>query len=336
MSPPPLGSNNNDSSSSSSKAPVSAAGAPHLQDNNNNNSAGTAALPQHPAPAAATTDSSHNLAQVAHHQLMQAAMAGSSSQQQQQLQQQLQQLHQQMQQLQQQQVSASAIAGNHFTTAGGDSGESSSTAKTTGMDFGSVLAKIQSLEKEKADMRAQLDMTQAKLSKLQESKRAEMEQMMNSTISKWLENLNTTDAGAKEQLKDGLNRLVQSGDESGVWNVIACASSNWVSNVNQIEQLTQQLNEYKEKERLLSGGLFQSEESRVAAGSSNSSATGMIPNVGDKRKIDGISHAHGSTHQLSGPNDIWSEFQGMMMSSGGNLGMDYGIMTRGERGLEQA
>ena len=93
------------------------------------------------------------------------------------------------------------------------------------MDLASVLAKIQSLEKEKADMRAQLEMQSSKLSKLQESKRAEMEQMMNSTISKWLESLQTTDAAAKNQLKDGLNRLVQSGDESGVWNVIACASS---------------------------------------------------------------------------------------------------------------
>lgn len=113
------------------------------------------------------------------------------------------------------------------------------------MDFASILSKIQMLEKDKADMRAQLENAQARLSKLQESKRVEMEQMMNSTISKWLENLQTKDAAAKEQLKDGLNRLVQQGDESGVWNVIACASSNWVHNVNQIETLTSQLNEYK-------------------------------------------------------------------------------------------
>ena len=190
------------------------------------------------------------------------------------------------------------------------------------MDLASVLAKIQSLEKEKADMRAQLEVASARLSKLQESKRAEMEQMMNSTISKWLESLNTSDAGAKEQLKDGLNRLVQSGDESGVWNVIACASSSWVSNVNQIEQLTTQLNEYREKERLLSGGIFQSEESRVAS---------AVPAVaGDKRKADGISTAHGAT--AGAPGDIWSEFQTMMMAGGGNAGYDYGIMVSGSRG----
>lgn len=195
------------------------------------------------------------------------------------------------------------------------------------MDLASVLAKIQSLEKEKADMRAQLEVTSSKLSKLQESKRAEMEQMMNSTISKWLESLNTTDASAKDQLKDGLNRLVQSGDESGVWNVIACASSSWVSNVNQIEQLTTQLNEYKEKERLLSGGIFQSEESRV----SNSSS--IIPPAGEKRKADGISQAYGASTGM--PGDIWSEFQSMLMGQGGNQGYDYGIMVSGSRGDAQ-
>lgn len=227
-----------------------------------------------------------NMAQIAQGQMMQAAMASSTQQQQ--------------------------------------SGTAAAPSST--LDLASVLAKIQSLEKEKADMRAQLDMTTSKLSKLQESKRAEMEQMMNSTISKWLESLNTTDAGAKEQLKDGLNRLVQSGDESGVWNVIACASSSWVSNVNQIEQLTTQLNEYREKERLLSGGIFQSEESRVSSSNGNA-----IPPVGEKRKADGISQAHGATSGAAG--DIWSEFQTMMMSSGGNMGYDYGIMVSGTRGV---
>ena len=143
----------------------------------------------------------------------------------------------------------------------------------------------------------------------QESKRAEMEQMMNSTITKWLENLQTKDAAAKDQLKEGLNKLVQQGDESGVWNVIACASSNWVHNVNQIETLTTQLNEYREKERLLTGGIFQSEESRMS----------NIPSSGDKRKFDDIGMTHGATASGSGgDHDIWSEFQSMMMSSGGN------------------
>ena len=219
------------------------------------------------------------------------------------------------------QIAHSQIMQAAVNTAAPPSQQSSNNQQPS-MDLASVLAKIQSLEKEKADMRAQLDMTTTKLSKLQESKRSEMEQMMNSTISKWLESLNTSDAAAKDQLKDGLNRLVQSGDESGVWNVIACASSSWVSNVNQIEQLTTQLNEYREKERLLSGGIFQSEESRVS---------GAIPPVtGDKRKADGISQAHGASS--GSPGDIWSEFQTMIMAGGGNMGHDYGMLVSGSRG----
>ncbi len=93
-----------------------------------------------------------------------------------------------------------------------------------------------------------------------------------------------------------------------------CASSNWVSKVNQIEQLTMQLNEYREKERLLSGGIFQSEESRV------SSAAIPCVGAGEKRKIDGISQAHSAS--LGMDNDIWSEFQSMMMASSRNRGMD--------------
>ena len=105
------------------------------------------------------------------------------------------------------------------------------------------------------------------------------------------------------------------GDESGVWNVIACASSNWVSNVNQIEELTTQLNEYKEKERLLSGGIFQAEESRI-------SNSGVVPHpgVGEKRKLNDISHGHGATSGMG--NDIWSEFQTMIMATGSNIRKD--------------
>jgi hypothetical protein len=189
-------------------------------------------------------------------------------------------------------------------------------AAAPAMDFASILAKIQSLEKEKSDMRSQLELVSGKLTKLQESKRSEMEQMMNSTISKWLENLDTKDSAAKQQLREGLNRLVQQGDESGVWNVIACASSNWIHNVNQIEQLTSQLNEYREKERMLSGGIFQAEESRVAA-------VPVPGHAGEKRRFDEIGSTHGGMSSAHSDHDIWSEFQGMMMSVGGNRG--YGV-----------
>ena len=224
---------------------------------------------------------------------------------------------------QQQQATAAATEAPSASMASSSAPSAAITTTTTSaptMDFASILAKIQSLEKEKADMRAQLENVSGKLGKLQESKRVEMEQMMNSTITKWLENLETKDAAAKQQLKEGLNRLVQQGDESGVWNVIACASSNWIHNVNQIETLTHQLNEYKEKERLISGGLFQSEEARISSSSSSAIPNPLMASSGDKRKYDDIGMTRNGMTESYSDNDIWSEFQGMMMSTGGNRG----------------
>jgi predicted nucleic acid-binding Zn-ribbon protein len=175
-----------------------------------------------------------------------------------------------------------------------------STAATgSNIDMASVLAKIQSLEREKQTMAATLSANNARLAKLQEGKKAEMEVLMNSTIAKWLENLETKDTAAKDQLKHGLQTLIDDGNESGVWNVIACASSNWVANVNSIESLTNEVNTYKEKEKELQGGMFTNESNRVVE-------------TDRKRKADDIAS--------DTPRDIWSEFEHIMMKSGGNTG----------------
>lgn len=58
-------------------------------------------------------------------------------------------------------------------------------------------------------------------------------------------------------LERRMEDLAKQGKETGVWEILACASSNHRTNVNQIETLTSQLNSYKEKERQLQGGLFQ-------------------------------------------------------------------------------
>lgn len=113
------------------------------------------------------------------------------------------------------------------------------------IDMASVLAKIQALEREKNELSSALQANNNRLAKFQEGKKAEMEAVMNSTISKWLEGLDTKDVAAKDQLKNGLQSLIDEGNESGVWNVIACASSNWAANVNSIENLTNEVNSYK-------------------------------------------------------------------------------------------
>lgn len=67
----------------------------------------------------------------------------------------------------------------------------------------------------------------------------------------------------------------------------------------------------QEKERLLSGGIFQAEESRI------SSDAGQT-----KRKFDDMNAmTHGaSSFSSGGNNNLWDDFQSMMMGRGGNQG----------------
>lgn len=82
--------------------------------------------------------------------------------------------------------------------------------------------------------------------------------------------------------------------------MVACASNSWAANVNQIESLTSEINSYKEKEKMLQGGLFADEGSRIGSLS------------GEKRKNQEPEEAH----------DIWGEFESMIMKGGGNRGID--------------
>ena len=101
--------------------------------------------------------------------------------------------------------------------------------------------------------------------------------------------------------------MAERGDESGVWEVMACASAAHVERVNELEKLRTEVNEFREKEKLLHGGVFGSESSRVGD---------MMPG-GTKRKSDDISeHVHDS-----GSGDIFEEFSRTLMKAGGNQGI---------------
>lgn len=97
---------------------------------------------------------------------------------------------------------------------------------------------------------------------------------------------------------------MERGMADGMWEVMAMASSNWQSNVNELERLRAENNSFKEKEKQLAdSGMFSSEDSRIE------------PASGHKRKAEG---------EPERPvQDIWGEFESMMMKNGGNVGYDY-------------
>lgn len=181
-------------------------------------------------------------------------------------------------------------------------GASNASGQSQGiLDMASVLSKIQSLEREKMELNQQLVQKDAKLDKLTENKRVEMHQMLETTISKFLEDLQTKDEKTKTDLKAGLNRLAQKGDETGVWEVVACASAAHVERVNELEKLRTEVNAFREREKVLQGGMFGNESARISS------------DAGNKRKADDIS----TSSTDNGVPDIFEEFSRTIMAEGG-------------------
>ena len=89
-----------------------------------------------------------------------------------------------------------------------------------------------------------------------------MQQLLEGTMSKFLQDLQTKDDKTKADLRAGLERLAQKGDESGVWEVMACASSAHVARVSELENLRTEVNAFREREKVMQGGVFGTEESR--------------------------------------------------------------------------
>lgn len=63
----------------------------------------------------------------------------------------------------------------------------------------------------------------------------------------FIEGLQLRDPEVKKAMHDKMEALAHQGNETGVWEILACASSNHKANVNQIETLTTELNSYREK-----------------------------------------------------------------------------------------
>lgn len=154
----------------------------------------------------------------------------------------------------------------------------------------------------------------------------------------FIDGLQLKDPEVKNLMHARMEDLAKQGNETGVWEILACASSNHRANVNQIENLTNELNSYRDKvgfvslkkfvecfsrvnfsnqEKQLQGGLFQSEMNRIQTISSDiqSTTTGM------KRSRD--DHEN-SSNIINGSGNIWDDFQEMVMKQGGNRGSDYG------------
>ena len=126
------------------------------------------------------------------------------------------------------------------------------------VELNSILTQVQSLQTDREKLMKELDNARQKVEKLTEGKRAEMKNSLDTVIAKWLED-SVENEGVRTQFKEGMERLVKNtAEDSGVWQVVVCASAAHARRLNEIERLRTEHEELKTK----MGGEFGQETSR--------------------------------------------------------------------------
>jgi hypothetical protein len=149
-------------------------------------------------------------------------------------------------------------------------------------DLSSILAQVKGLEEEKIKLlqlleteRERLKETQAKADKMSEGKRIEMRQALDTVITNWLQDA-VKDEKVRDEFKQGMNRLVETtAEDSGVWQVVCCASSVHAQKMQEIERIRLENEELKSK----STGEFRDEASRKRGRDEQDPAAGNDGNV---------------------------------------------------------
>lgn len=132
-------------------------------------------------------------------------------------------------------------------------------------DLSSILSQVRGLEEEKAKLIQLLDAerqrvkeAQAKTEKMSEAKRVEMRQALDTVIASWLQD-SVKDEGVREEFKQGMNRLVENtAEDSGVWQVVCCASNVHAQHLQEMERMRLENEELKTR----GGGEFREDGSR--------------------------------------------------------------------------
>lgn len=160
------------------------------------------------------------------------------------------------------------------------------------IDINTILTQLKAVEGDREQLLQKVQEMQAKISKLTEGKKAEMQKALDTVIGDWAK-ATVQDEKLREEFMGGLCKLVeQTAEENGVWQVVCQASSRHAESLRELESMRTQLEGFKSGNTayvpanvLGSTGTFQDESSR-------------------KRNINSISQSTEPNKELS----IWEEF----------------------------
>lgn len=113
----------------------------------------------------------------------------------------------------------------------------SSTPASNDVDINTLLTQLRSIEGEKESLMQQVTGLREKIGKLTEGKKQEMQKALDTVIEEWLK-ASVNDENVRAEFKKGMSNLVeQTAEDSGVWQVVCCASNVHRENLQRLEQV---------------------------------------------------------------------------------------------------
>jgi cytochrome c556 len=150
-------------------------------------------------------------------------------------------------------------------------------------DLNSVLSHVSNLETEKKKLEEYVAQQNQKLEKLTQAKRDEMKKQLDTMIAEWLQGIDVNNEDVKKEFMQGMENIVKNTkDDSGVWQVMCCASAAHKRNVSELQKVQSEYNALRTK---VEGGTFSNEEARLGkrrAEEEPSRGGGAPPNVWDE------------------------------------------------------
>jgi regulator of replication initiation timing len=153
---------------------------------------------------------------------------------------------------------ASTLASSATTTA---AAAGTPAAPAADVDINSLLTQLRAVEGDRENLLQQIQAMQEKIGKLTEGKKAEMQKALDTVINDWLQ-ASVSDEKVRDEFKKGMSRLVdQTAEESGVWQVVCCASNVHAERLREIENMRIEMENLKKAQI----GQFSDENSRKRA-----------------------------------------------------------------------
>lgn len=131
-----------------------------------------------------------------------------------------------------------------------------------------------------------------KLEKYTQVQRDAMKAKLDTLITEWVNNIDVNDEKIKADFLSGMDKIVkETKEDSGVWQIMCCASQAHKQSLEKINDLTERYNQLQQQ--VSGGGSFRDEGARIAV----------------KRKFDDVEPSSNA------PRSIWDEFEANMRGS---------------------